>query len=281
MATQATTVTQGTEDYSKIYWVEAFSAIMDQKTLEKDKFFFYSRVLISHTLANGILKDQQISTPDYQTQQIETFYESYKEANTDKNSLLSKVFMTTLIDIDPSKLKLGPKDKEYIENYALKLALKAKNFTHFLDDGEKKKWMLTYMFAKTQPKDIDGNVELYKGLGLEKYNQLVALEMSISSGSKCVPEGTTDIFTEGWYTLYGKSLFPLEKVIKLKTIMEDPFSYNLHVDPRVGHIYFKYRLVQETVPQDLRQTYWKTKISNISTFIAQVSNTDKIAAQNK
>ncbi len=280
MAQPAIQVTKA-EDYTKIYWVEAFSEIMEKPQLEKEKFYFFSRVLISHTLGTNVLKDSQLSDPDYQTKLIDTFYETYKETKSEeRNALLTTVFMKTLIDIDPNRMKLKTIDLDYIENIALESALKAKNFTHLLDDKNKRAWLLTYMYAKTSPQVIEYNVKLYESLGKENYDLVVKKELCISSGPQSVPPGTSDFFSEGWYTLYGKSKFSLEKVINLKSVMEDPSKLSQDIDPMIGLIYFKYRLVQQTLPLSFQATYWSAKVSNISTFIKQVSQTDQLATKN-
>lgn len=270
-----------TEDYTKVYWVEAFSAIIEQPTLDKEKFYFFSRVLVSHTMGNNVLKDSQLPDPLYQTKLIDSFYESYKKTSIEeRNTLLTTLFMKTLVDIESTQLKLTSIDKEYIENIALENALKAKNLTSLLNDKDKRAWLLTYMYAKTPPQVIEHNVQLYEHLGKVNYNLLVNKELCISAGPKSVPEGTSDLFTEGWYNLYGKSQFPLENVISLRNVMEDPSKLNQNIDPMIGLIYFKYRLVQQTIPTELQPTYWSAKVSNISSFIKQVSRTDKIAVQN-
>jgi len=281
MAITPSTVSEKPQDYTKIYWVEAFLALMDEKTeLTEDKVKFYSHVLISHTLANNILKDQKLSDPLHQDKLIENFYEEYRHNKMgERNKLLTTLFMKTLVDIDDNLLKLSADDKSYIENVALTAALRAKNFTHLWEEKDKKEWLLPYMYAKTPPKVIEYNVTMYKRLGREDYNVLVDQELYISAGVNVVPKHASDLFTAGWYTSYGKNEVSLPDVVSLRDAMQDSSKITQITNPFMGLAFFEYEILRNKLPEDVRDIYWKCKVSNISTFIEQMTKTDKLAAQ--
>lgn len=280
MAISAPKISDAVQDYTKCYWVEAFGGLMDETVeLPKDKVVFYARVLISHTLANNILKDRKLFDPTHQTQLAEAFYNDYMIDKGDKNKLLTTLFMKTLVDIDANLLKLSLDDTSYIENVALNGALKAKNFMHLKDDKNKKEWMLSYMYAKTPPKVIEYNVQLYRSMGVEAYNRLVEQELFVSAGANVVSKGATELFTEGWYTLYGKKVVSLADVVSLKEAMQDRNKVAQIKNPFMGLAFFEIDILRNTLPTDVRVLFWNCKISNLTTFIEQMSKTDQIAAQ--
>lgn len=283
-------------DYTKIYWVEAFVNIMQEPEVEQltqEKFYFYSRVLVSHTLANNILKDLQLKDANYVTQLVDDFYECYKQnRQSNKNALLTSVFMQTLINIDVDKIRLTPNDTGYITEIGLPCALEAKKCVHLLDDADKKTWLISYMYAKTSPEVIKENVKLRQSLGKEAHRVYLENEKYISSGpsysstdglkfelsSKGAKEAM-EYYTNGWYARFGKNEFSLDQVKSLKSVMKRPhLSEILNVDPRVLYVYAEYRLAQAAMPIDSQDLYWKTKISNIDTFIKQVSKNSDLAA---
>lgn len=269
-------------DYTKIYWVEAFANIMgepESKELPPEEFYFYSRALVSHTLANNVLKDSLLSNESHVTELIDDFYEAYKKnRQTDKNGLLTTLFMKTLVDIDENRIRLRPIDKQYLTEINLPNTLEIKKCVPMLDDEAKNRWLTHYMYAKTAPEVISGNVELYQCLGKDNYNSYVEREKYISSGPDALSKEVSEFFSTGMYTLYNRSEFPLEDIVRLRKTMKKP-SQIVDVPPRVGYIYFQYRLAQNALPEDSRELYWKTKISNFKTFIEQASRTSQIAAK--
>jgi hypothetical protein len=189
--------------------------------------------------------------------------------------------MKALIDIDENLLKLSSDDKSYIENVALRNALKAKNCIHLMDDKEKKEWMLHYYYAKTPPKAIEYNVKLYKSLDADAYSLLVEQELFIASGAKNISKAAMDIFTEGWYTLYGKKQVSLADVVSLKEAMLDRNKIAQISNPYMGLAFFENEILRTRLPEEVKELWWKCKISNLTTFIEQMSKTDQIAAANK
>lgn len=280
MAIPAAKITETAQDYTKAYWVEAFGDLMDsKKSLPQDNVHFYARVLISHTLANNILKDQKLSDTTHQKELTEAFYEEYKKTTGERKSLLTTVFMKTLVDIDENSMKLSPDDMSYINHVALDAALKAKNFLHLKEDQDTKAWMIKYMYAKTPPKVIEHNIEIYKKMKVEDYKLFIEQELFISAGAEASAKEAHELFTQGWYTLYGKNAVSLNDVRSLREALQDRAKILQITNPVMGVALFQIEMLRDKLPENIRDLYLKQKISNLTTFIERMASTDQIAAQ--
>lgn len=274
-------------DYTKVYWVEAFQGIMSGDRLDQEDFKRYAKVLIAHTLSNNVLRDRRLHERNHYEALVDDFYKEYQATDLmQRNVLLTKsVFMRTLVDIDPARLEANNKekelskaDKEYLDDVALKNALKAKNLERFLDNEEKRVWLSHYGYARTAPKTIEYNVKIYQALGRVRFDQFVEQELYISTGTKDL---TLGILTEGWYTQFGLNRFSLADVKSLRDTLEDPSKLNGSTHAKVGHVFFQYRLLQTSLPENLRDMYWKCKISNLTTFINQISAANAMTESKK